>query len=84
VGDGDPRNAHGPLLVPLGHGHQLRNRIPQGIGTLSHVFRIIAAQGTRRWEAATPAMRKDPLLSTLVHLKPPSVVYGHVRDNQTT
>eukprot|EP00967_Tisochrysis_lutea_P091712 scaffold131904_cov36-Tisochrysis_lutea.AAC.6 len=35
------------------------------------------AQATRRWEKATPAMMRDPLLSTLVHLKPPGMVYGH-------
>lgn len=32
-------------------------------------------QATRRWEHATPAMMKDPLLSTLVTLKPPSIVH---------
>lgn len=35
------------------------------------------SQATRRWEKATPAMKRDPLLSTLVHLKSPGMVYGH-------
>jgi len=34
-------------------------------------------QVTRRWEKASPSMKRDPLLSTLVHLKSPEVVYGH-------
>mmetsp|Transcript_20555 Transcript_20555/g.43448 ORF Transcript_20555/g.43448 Transcript_20555/m.43448 type:complete len:237 (+) Transcript_20555:319-1029(+) len=32
-------------------------------------------QATRRWEPATAAMMKDPLLSTLVHLKKPEMVF---------
>merc|ERR1712137_1200362 len=31
-------------------------------------------QGSRQWEAAPSYMLKDPLLSTMVHLKPPSQV----------
>ena len=32
-------------------------------------------QTTRRWETPRAAMYKDPLLSSLIHLKPPSKVY---------
>ena len=32
-------------------------------------------QNTRRWERPLPHMFKDPLLSSLIHLKPPGVVY---------
>lgn len=31
---------------------------------------------TRRWETPKPQMYKDPLLSSLIDLKPPSMVYG--------
>jgi len=31
---------------------------------------------SRRWETPKPQMYKDPLLSGLIHLKPPSMVYG--------
>lgn len=32
-------------------------------------------QGTRRWEKPQPHMFKDPMLSSLIHLKPPSMVH---------
>lgn len=32
-------------------------------------------QSTRRWEKPQPHMFKDPLLSGLIHLKPPSIVH---------
>ena len=32
-------------------------------------------QNTRRWEKPLPHMFKDPLLSSLIHLKPPAIVH---------
>lgn len=32
-------------------------------------------QGTRRWEKPLPHMFKDPMLSALIHLKPPNIVH---------
>ena len=32
-------------------------------------------QATRRWEKPAPHMFKDPMLSSLIHLKPPSLVH---------
>jgi len=33
-------------------------------------------QSTRRWEKPLPHMFKDPMLSSLIHLKPPEMVYN--------
>ena len=33
-------------------------------------------QSTRRWEKPLPHMFKDPLLSSLIHLKPPNMVHA--------
>jgi len=41
-------------------------------------------QGTRRWETPAPHVLKDPLLSTMVHLKPPSEVYSPTRVVQSS
>ena len=39
-------------------------------------------QSTRRWEKPQPHMFKDPLLSGLIHLKPPSVVHNATQTRQ--
>ena len=39
-------------------------------------------QATRRWEPATKAMMRDPLLSTMVHLKPKEDVHQPTRASQ--
>ena len=33
-------------------------------------------QATRRWETPPPHMHKDALMSTAIHLKPPSLVHS--------
>lgn len=48
-------------------------------GELVHAF---FNQNSRRWEVATAAMRRDPMLSAMVHLKPPDVVYENTMDRQ--